>query len=179
MVTDVRLPQWLDNLIFDQLGAKYQRSNADMTVIDWDKNDVLNYLGTYFPRSYAESYCIFSEFFKSYPERYSDKSTLTVFDFGCGTGGEIIGMLTAINKHLFQIKNLNIYALDGNYFALRLYEKVLNETGYNVKVLKECSMKTVEIGLKHVNNDACYPSILTTGQLIEALKSGKYDINKG
>ena len=132
MVTDVRLPQWLDNLIFDQLGAKYQRSNADMTVIDWDKNDVLNYLGTYFPRSYAESYCIFSEFFKSYPERYSDKSTLTVFDFGCGTGGEIIGMLTAINKHLFQIKNLNIYALDGNYFALRLYEKVLNE--YRKKV---------------------------------------------
>ena len=59
-----------------------------------------------------------------------------------------------------------------------LYEKVLNETGYNVKVLKECNMKTVETGLKHVNNDACYPSILTTGQLIEALKSGKYDINK-
>ena len=39
-------------------------------------------------------------------------------------------------------------------------------------------MKTVETGLKYVNNDACYPSILTTGQMIEALNSGKYDINK-
>lgn len=37
---------------------------------------------------------------------------------------------------------------------------------------------TVETGLKYVNNDACYPSILTTGQMIEALQSGKYDLNK-
>ncbi|MBQ6991850.1 MAG: 2-hydroxyacyl-CoA dehydratase [Clostridia bacterium] len=59
-----------------------------------------------------------------------------------------------------------------------LLEAVLNSAGYNVKVLKECTMDTVEVGLKHVNNDACYPSILTTGQMIEALKSGEYDINK-
>ena len=32
--------------------------------------------------------------------------------------------------------------------------------------------------MKYVNNDACYPSILTTGQMIEALESGKYDPNK-
>ena len=59
-----------------------------------------------------------------------------------------------------------------------LYENVLNSEGYKVKVLKECNINTVETGLKHVNNDACYPSILTTGQMIEALKSGEYDINK-
>lgn len=53
MVKSVRLPLWLDDMIFKQLGAKYCRSNSDMTVIDWDKNDVLNYLGTYFPHSYA------------------------------------------------------------------------------------------------------------------------------
>ncbi len=59
-----------------------------------------------------------------------------------------------------------------------LFEAALNSEGYKVKVLKECTMNTVETGLKHVNNDACYPSILTTGQMIEALKSGEYDINK-
>ena len=78
MQNTVILPQWLDNLIFDRLGAKYCRSNADMTVIDWDKNDVLNYLGTYFPRSYAESYCIFSEFFKSIPQQFADKRELHI-----------------------------------------------------------------------------------------------------
>ncbi len=40
------------------------------------------------------------------------------------------------------------------------------------------TITTVETGLKYVNNDACYPSILTTGQMIEALESGKYDLNK-
>ena len=44
--------------------------------------------------------------------------------------------------------------------------------------LRECTQHTVETGLKYVNNDACYPSILVTGQMIEALESGKYDLNK-
>ena len=50
--------------------------------------------------------------------------------------------------------------------------------GYKFELLKECSETTVETGLRYVNNDACYPAILTTGQLIEALESGKYDLNK-
>ena len=47
--------------------------------------------------------------------------------------------------------------------------------GYKLEYLRECTPKTVETGLKYVNNDACYPSILTTGQFIQALQSGKYD----
>ena len=59
-----------------------------------------------------------------------------------------------------------------------LLEAGVNSCGYNVKLLKDCTNHTVETGLKYVNNDACYPSILTTGQMIEALQSGEYDINK-
>ena len=59
-----------------------------------------------------------------------------------------------------------------------LIEAAMNSLGYHLKVLKECTEKTVETGLRYVNNDACYPSILTTGQFIEALQSGEYDINK-
>ncbi len=59
-----------------------------------------------------------------------------------------------------------------------LLESAVGSCGYNVKLLKECTPHTVETGLKYVNNDACYPSILTTGQFIEALESGDYDINK-
>ena len=59
-----------------------------------------------------------------------------------------------------------------------LIEAAMNSLGYNLKVLKECTEKTVETGLRYVNNDACYPSILTTGQFIEALQSGEYDVNK-
>lgn len=59
-----------------------------------------------------------------------------------------------------------------------LLESAVKSSGYNVELLSECTDHTVETGLKYVNNDACYPSILTTGQFIEALQSGKYDINK-
>jgi predicted nucleotide-binding protein (sugar kinase/HSP70/actin superfamily) len=59
-----------------------------------------------------------------------------------------------------------------------ILEQGMKACGYNIKVLKECTEHTVETGLKYVNNDACYPSILTTGQMIEALESGEYDLNK-
>lgn len=59
-----------------------------------------------------------------------------------------------------------------------LLEAAVQSEGYKVELLRECTPHTVETGLKYVNNDACYPSILTTGQMIEALESGKYDVNK-
>lgn len=59
-----------------------------------------------------------------------------------------------------------------------LITAAVGSCGYNVELLSECTPNTVETGLKYVNNDACYPSILTTGQFIEALESGKYDVNK-
>ena len=59
-----------------------------------------------------------------------------------------------------------------------LLESAVQSEGYHLELLRECTPHTVETGLKYVNNDACYPSILTTGQMIEALESGKYDINK-
>ncbi|MDO4618882.1 MAG: acyl-CoA dehydratase activase-related protein [Clostridia bacterium] len=57
----------------------------------------------------------------------------------------------------------------------RLFEAVLNKNGYNAILLDSVSPQDVEEGLKSVNNDACYPSILVTGQLINAFKSGKCD----
>ena len=36
----------------------------------------------------------------------------------------------------------------------------------------------VDVGLKYVNNDACYPSLIVVGQIMDALLSGKYDLNK-
>lgn len=143
MQNSFTLPQWLDHLIFEELGAKYCRSNSDMTVIDWDKNDVLNYLGTYFPRSYAESYCIFSEYFKTNPGQFADKEEISIFDFGCGTGGEILGLLKVISDYMPQIKKVHIVAMDGNYHALRLYERVLVE--YETKTRLETSNRVIPL----------------------------------
>ncbi len=60
----------------------------------------------------------------------------------------------------------------------RLLQKAFQYSGYNFEILDAVDPKAVDYGLKFVNNDACYPSILVAGQMIEALDSGKYDINK-
>ena len=56
-----------------------------------------------------------------------------------------------------------------------LLEPVFRKHGYDFRVLREASQADVDCGLKYVNNDACYPSIMVTGQLINALLSGQYD----
>ena len=56
-------------------------------------------------------------------------------------------------------------------------ETAMNSEGYNFVVLPSVDKDAVEQGLKYVNNDACYPAILVIGEIISALKSGKYDLN--
>lgn len=58
-----------------------------------------------------------------------------------------------------------------------ILEQAFNSEGYSIKILPEVKHSTIEEGLKHVNNDACYPSIIVVGQLLQALKSGKYDLD--
>lgn len=50
--------------------------------------------------------------------------------------------------------------------------------GYNLEILPSVDQGAVEAGLKYTNNDICYPSILTTGQVMEAITSGRYDLDK-
>ena len=59
-----------------------------------------------------------------------------------------------------------------------LLESALNAFGYHVEVLQNDSRSAIDCGLKYVNNDACYPSLIVVGQIMEALLSGKYDPNK-
>ena len=86
-----------------------------------------------------------------------------------------------INKKIFTKEMKKDYTILCPQMApihFELLETAMRTAGYNLVLLRECTQKTVETGLKYVNNDACYPSILVTGQMIEALESGKYDPNK-
>ena len=108
-------------------------------------------------------------------------------------------LLASMNKRIKESKNA---LSDGNYAITKLpftkenrknytilmpqmspvhfdiLEAAMLSSGYNFELLKDCDEETVETGLKFVNNDACYPSLLVTGQMIKALESGKYDPNK-
>ncbi|WP_025702144.1 acyl-CoA dehydratase activase-related protein, partial [Paenibacillus forsythiae] len=56
-----------------------------------------------------------------------------------------------------------------------LFERVFRDFGYRLKVLEKSGPEETEEGLKYVNNDACYPAIVTIGQILSALQSGDYD----
>ena len=59
-----------------------------------------------------------------------------------------------------------------------LLSPALNAHGLHIELLPDCDREAIDIGLKYVNNDACYPSICVVGQIMKALLSGKYDLNK-
>ena len=59
-----------------------------------------------------------------------------------------------------------------------LLVQVFNAAGYNFELLPSVDHGAVDAGLKYVNNDICYPSILVTGQIMEAVMSGRYDTDK-
>ena len=54
----------------------------------------------------------------------------------------------------------------------------LSSCGYNFEVLDNDNKSSVDMGLKYVNNDACYPSLMVVGQIMNAVLSGKYDLDK-
>jgi len=57
-------------------------------------------------------------------------------------------------------------------------QAVFSMEGYNLELLPSVEKNAIDMGVKHVNNDACYPSIIVIGQLLEALQSGKYDLDR-
>ena len=59
-----------------------------------------------------------------------------------------------------------------------IIKNIFAKFGYKVELLETDGPEIAQVGLKYVHNDTCYPAILTIGQLIHAVKSGKYDVNK-
>ena len=61
---------------------------------------------------------------------------------------------------------------------LTLMASIMKKYGYKVELLRNASRAVVDEGLKNVHNDTCYPALLVIGQFMDALKSGKYDLDK-
>lgn len=88
---------------------------------------------------------------------------------------------SAYNRAIFteEMKdNYTILAPQMSPIHFELLEPALRSGGYNVVVLPNDNRRSVDVGLQYVNNDACYPSLMVVGQIMDALLSGKYDLNK-
>ncbi|MCR4923808.1 MAG: 2-hydroxyacyl-CoA dehydratase [Lachnospiraceae bacterium] len=59
-----------------------------------------------------------------------------------------------------------------------IMETAFNACGYNLVIPDNSNRAAIDMGLKYVNNDACYPSLIVVGQIMDAILSGKYDTDR-
>lgn len=135
------LPTFIDQYIFNKLGAKYapdfEKFNKNL---EHNKEEVLEYLGTYFPRSFAESYLIFKNIFANQTifDFFQSQEDVNILDIGSGTGGNLSGLLYSFIERFGTNYNFNIFVVDGNQEALiilvRIVQKFQLEYGLRISI---------------------------------------------
>lgn len=63
-------------------------------------------------------------------------------------------------------------------YHFELLETLFAREGYRFALLPHPGREAIECGLKYIHNDACYPAVMVLGQIMQALQSGRYDVNK-
>lgn len=128
--TSKYLPDWLDKYLFSDLGAKYSPNHSRFEYnLNLNKDEIKVYLGTYFPRSYVEVNSIFEEFSlnSNYVSLVGSRSSVSILDLGCGTGGDVFGLLSFLENSEPSLASVKLLVIDGNQIALRFFEKIMAE----------------------------------------------------
>ena len=125
------LPSYLDDSIYGEFfGAKYQ---PDYQRYEYNLNlteeELLIYLGTYFPRSFGESLCIFSPIIRTevVNSELSKKDCINILDIGCGSGGEILGLLHVLENIKVSSIPIYIYTFDGNQLVQDILMELVSQ----------------------------------------------------
>ncbi len=128
--TSKDLPDWLDKYLFLDLGAKYSPNHSRFEYnLNLNKDEIKVYLGTYFPRSYVEVDSIFKEFYhnSNYVSLVGSRPSVSILDLGCGTGGDVFGLLSFLENFEPSLVSVKLLAIDGNQIALRFFEIIMAE----------------------------------------------------
>lgn len=129
-LADVDLPNWLDRYLFFDLGAKYSPNHSRFEYnLNLNTGEIKVYLGTYFPRSFVEVKSIFEEFSQNsnYLSLVGERTSVSILDLGCGTGGDLFGLLSFLEKYEPSLESVKLLAIDGSQMALRIFEKIMAE----------------------------------------------------
>lgn len=121
------ISSYLDEMLFGEQDAIYQRK-ADFVTSNLDNDNTRNriYLGTYFPRSYSESFQIFSDLFheRIIEEELLKKEELRILVVGSGTGGDLMGLLHALlHRNLLKDKRMYVDSFEGNAEAIEMQKQ--------------------------------------------------------
>ncbi len=95
----------------------------------------------------------------------------------CAVDNTIEYNRTEFTKEMFE-QGYTILAPQMSPLHFDLLEPLFKKHGFNIELLRNDNRSAIDVGLKYVNNDACFPSITVVGQIMDAVLSGKYDTNK-
>lgn len=102
-----------------------------------------------------------------------DTSSTNQSDFNAQDSAESYARFTADMKETHTILVPTMLPIH-----FRFMVNIMRDYGYKAELLENASKAVIDEGLRNVHNDTCYPALLVIGQLIDALKSGNYDLNK-
>ena len=160
-VNNITMPQWLDKIIYDDFKAVYEPRPFEVVYNPDQSFDFVKlYLGTYFPRSYAEAYGITLQILsiEGFLQNYVELEEINLLDFCCGTGGEIIGTIVALQSKLPYLKRINVDAYDANVEAIRfLYHLMplvnkVSEIKVEININPQCIYIESEKEMKDIVN---------------------------
>lgn len=162
------LPLELARYLFKDKEAKYRPVQKNL---NYDtEEDVKNYLGTYFPRTYIETYNIFGDLFSNEQifSRLKYKNQLNILDIGAGTGANIIGLLDCLKTIGMLEKYFVIDTLDGSEVSIKYQRKLID----NYMVNNDIRYK-LKTNLVHIKNSIQFEQSISD---ICSASLRKYDI---
>ena len=181
MHTNYNIPQWLDNYIFENLGAVINKNPVKVKKnVNNSHQDNLEYLGTYFPRTYAEistimnKFCNETNYFQL--EEIKTKRSLRILSVGCGTGGEVVGFIDSLVK-MTKLSDIFVTLVDGNHDALDICRDIIQkqtiEKGLNTKTAYFDEIITASTGFhkitRRLSNQEDFDFIITSKLINELL----------
>ena len=143
----VMIPDWLDDVIFNDLGGNCNPSREERAFdsnLEATKSKVMTYLGTYFPRSLAESFVIYDSMLSDscYADMIMSEEDISICSVGTGTGGDLIGLLLALARRIPKQMPINIVSIEGNRIAHSMMEHILVTTCQRLQ--KNISLRRVD-----------------------------------
>jgi SAM-dependent methyltransferase len=181
---------YLERFIFDELKAQYDPDPiAALHNLDNNEQQSQRYLGTYFPRSFVESYNIFYRLFNQEEiyKNFIGKKKINILNIGSGSGGDLFGLIEAM-KDFFPLETImtNIISIDGNVNAVsyqkKIYEQLYQNSNNHLSVMEqkfEDRYDFEEKISKILRNSNEQFDIILTFKFISEFYNRDYELNRG
>ncbi len=186
-----KMPEYIEHKIFDDLEGRYDpRYGEAISNLENDENDNKAYLGTYFPRSFVESYNIMNSLMniKDLESALFNRNEINILDVGSGTGGNIMGLLECFKDRNLTNSRIRIISVDGNEDALLIQQKIVEEFNEHSEVSVVLETENIVFGLKNdfvtTLNNICHDigadiDIIMSSKFISEFYHKKYSHYRG